>query len=97
MNPLLSAARRFAEDGGVSPLSTKTNDNTNTNTNTKTKTKTRTNTITSTNSSSCTSNRRPITSSRSIISISNRGPGPLCHSKRTCGALLLPKPPEVHK
>ncbi|CAL8264746.1 unnamed protein product, partial [Gadus morhua 'NCC'] len=77
MNPLLSAARRFAEDGGVSSLSTKTNDNTNTNTNTKTKTKTktRTNTITSTNSSSTTSNRRPITSSRSIIS--NRGPGPL--------------------
>ncbi|CAL8360871.1 unnamed protein product [Gadus morhua 'NCC'] len=79
MNPLLSAARRFAEDGGVSSLSTKTNDNTNTNTNTKTKTKTktRTNTITSTNSSSTTSNRRPITSTRSIISISNRGPGPL--------------------
>ena len=46
MNPLLSTARRFAEDGGVSPLSTKTNDNTNTNT--KTKTKTRTNPITST-------------------------------------------------
>ncbi|CAL8401974.1 unnamed protein product [Gadus morhua 'NCC'] len=46
MNPLLSAARRFAEDGGVSSLSTKTNDDTNTNT--KTKTKTRTNPITST-------------------------------------------------